>query len=222
MTPQDVLKNVTVTFEFARSEKPKWTTPLMNLLVMELLTVTDGDGKTNVGIEWLCERTGASRRTVEAALTTLCKRGWIVKISGKQNYRTNTYSVQLPYLPVHHTTKQSIVSATAQSIAMYYHGMVKDLPKIQTKNGRMRGVRIARDWETHWPRVAQDWLDEHFDEEHIRDVIDRAFRTKSWSYCHGLQTLKRDFLTLMRKAGWTVVMGGEDNEWPDGCLVTMK
>jgi hypothetical protein len=96
------------------------------------------------------------------------------------------------------------------------------LPKITTKNGRKRSVRVAKDWETHWGRTAQDWLDEGFDSEQITDVIDKAFQTKSWSYCHGLHTLKTEFLRLLRKAGWTVIMGGEGNEFPDGCLFTMK
>jgi hypothetical protein len=222
MFPQDVLKNTAVIIEFAKSEKPKWATPLANLLVVELMLVTDGAGKTNVGIEWLCQRTSASRSTVERTLLTLCKRGWVVKLSGKQKYRTNTYSVQIAYLPIHHVTKSSVVGAEAQTIAMYYHGLVKALPKIATKNGRMRSIRIAKDWETHWGRTAQDWLDEGYDAEHIRDVIDRAFQVKSWSYCHGLHTLKADFLRLLRKAGWTVIMGAEDNQFPDGCLFTMK
>jgi hypothetical protein len=231
MTTQDVLKNAVVIVEFAKSKKPTWTTPLANLLIVELLLVTDATGKTGVGIEWLCQRTGASRSTIARTLCTLCKKGWVVKLSGKQNYRTNTYSVQVNYLPIHYDTKRSVVGAEAQTLAMYYHGLVKALPKIETKNGRMRSVRVARDWDTHWGRTAQDWLDEGFDAEHIKDVIDKAFQTKSWSYCHGLQTLKTEFLRLLQKAGWRVVFGGEEKEdaffkaidqFPDGCVLSVK
>jgi hypothetical protein len=230
---QDVLKNTAVIIEFAKSKKPTWATPLANMLVMELMLVTDGTGKTNVGIEWLCERTGACRTAVASTLKELCSRGWVVKLSGKQNYKTNTYSVQVAYLPIHNVTKSSVVGAQAVTIAMYYHGLVKALPKITTKNGRKRSVRIAKDWEIHWGRTAQDWLDEGFDAEHVTDVIDKAFQTKSWSYCHGLHTLKTEFLRLMQKAGWTVIMGNDKKvpadahglspeHFPSGCLFSMK
>jgi hypothetical protein len=215
VTQQNVLRNLTTLIEFAKAKKPEWATPLAVLLVIELLTVTDAEGQSNVGIEWLSQRTSACRRTIEHALSLLAANGWVVKVSGKQNYRTSTYTVQVNNLPVHHDTKRGAISAAAMTAAMHYHGMVKALPKVATKNGRMRSIRVAKNWETHWGYVAQGWLDEGYDLEHIKDAIDRAFQVKSWSYCHGLHTLKTDFVRLLKSSGWTVAT-------ENGYLLTVK
>jgi hypothetical protein len=220
MTSENVLRNITAMLAFAKSPKPEWASPLDVAIVLVILSASSTDGKTNVSIEWLMQRTGAGRTAMDAAIKRLDKNGWLAKLSGKQNYMTNTYRVSINNLPMHGEVKHGIIGAAATNAAYYYHGLVKSLPKITTKNGRKRSVRVAKDWEQHWAYTAQCWIDDGFDADHIKDVIDRAFQLSQWSYCHGLQTLKRDFVTLLKKAGWNITRGGAT--LPDGCLLTVK
>lgn len=206
MTPERRAKNNTVILSFLSSDKkPKWVTPLDVLVVVYLLSITDDDGQTRPSIEYLSNRCNVGRTACKDSINRLRQHGWIVKHSGKQNFTSSTYAVQIDWLPIMRHTAQSVISVDATNLAIRYHSIIKALPKIKSKNGRQYGVRVEKGWQNHWAYVAQEWLDDGYSPEQINAVVDVAFRKMPDTAKRGMQTLKLPFEKLLIQAGMTTI-----------------
>jgi len=188
------------------ADLPKWASPLYIHIVIELLHRSSDFGDAYVSNEDLAKRFNVSVATIKRAFKEMCdpRRRWVSKKSGKRGYKPNTYSVNVPMLPVDRATKLSIISLDATNLAGYYHVFVKNMPKTLSKtnpaSGRMVSVRVAKDWQQRWERNAQKFLDEGYTYAQIEAVIGKAFSVMPDTAKHGMQCLREPFKRLLRAA----------------------
>ena len=210
MTNEQYGKNCNVILSFLSSKRmPAWATPLDVLIVVQLLLITDDDGQTRPSIDYLSSRCNVGRTACKESINRLRKHGWVVKHSGKQSFRSSTYAVQIDWLPILRHTARSVISVDALNLAIRFHGIIKLLPKITSKNGRQYSVRVEKGWQNHWAYVAQEWLDAGYTPEQINAVVDVAFRVMPDTAKRGMQTLKLPFEKLLKKAAVTTTNCGD-------------
>ncbi len=209
MRPEQHSNNSALIFNFlASNKKPDWATPLDVLIIVYLLFVTDGDGKTRPSIEYLSGRCNVGRTACKDSIKRLQHHGWLVKRSGKQDFKSSTYSVQIDWLPITRHTARSVISVDAVNLAIRYHEIIKLMPKITSRNNRQYSVRVEKGWQNHWAHVAQLWLDDGYSPEQINAVVDVAFRVMPDTAKRGMQALKLQFEKLLMRAGATTTSSG--------------
>jgi hypothetical protein len=133
----------------------------------------------------------------------LNEHGWVKEESRKNTGQSSILYPQYHNIPVGVYTAVNICK-DANKLAGDYFEIVRALPKIQTKNGRMRKAAYQHEgWAQHWAYVMQCWLDEGWTAEQIRTVVDYAFAHEGWNAKRGPQYLRARgrFSKLAEKAG---------------------
>lgn len=199
-------RNISILLKFFAANKPSWLTPTMRVVVEELLLSSFNESmETWVSIRYLAEKCNVSYRTVARALKVLLHKDhrWVTKQSGKSDFDTNTYAVQISALPLEREDIRRIISVDAYYIAQRYLELCKALPKRPSKKnpGRMYSAyRVRPNHKQRWELLAQEWLDEGLTKSQVDKLVETAFLLYPGTARHGMHALRGKFTALCRAA----------------------
>ncbi len=207
-------KNIAVLQQFVLSDKPAWMKPIDRAIIEELLKDSDSKNLTTYkSVQTIADAVHASYRTVGRSLNKMRVqgkgkpfnyKGVVVCESGKSQFNSNTWAVQISSLRLERQFSRAVISVDAGRIAERYLTILKALPKYTSSKNPERKCSAYRQHPTHkqrWELLAQDWLDDGFSMEQINAVVDAGFMFYPDTARHGMHTLRGKFSKLCEEAG---------------------
>jgi hypothetical protein len=180
--------------------KPSWCQPVDILLTANVIMLSNDEGMCWASQGTLSAMLGIDQSNIRHTLNKLIAHGWITEESRKNSGQSNLLYPQYHNIPFG-VFKTVNVCADATKLAGRYYEIVRALPKVLTKNGRMRRAAYQHEgWAQHWSYVMQNWLDAGWSIEQIQTVVDYAFQHVGHIAKRGPQYLK-DFPKLAEAAG---------------------
>lgn len=209
-----VKKNLAVLQQFVLSDKPAWMKPIDRAVIEELLKDSDSKNLTTYkSVRTIAEAVHASYSTTMRSLNKMRvqskgrpfnPKGVVVCESGKSQFDSNTWAVQISSLRLERQFSRVVISVDAGKIAERYLKLLKTLPKYTSRKNPERMCSAYRHHPTHkqrWELLAQDWLDDGFTMEQVNAVVDAGFMLYPDTARHGMHTLRGKFSRLCEEAG---------------------
>jgi len=167
--------NFSTFLKFVDAPKPEIMTPISILVVEQLLRACGTKPRVSISMRRLAERCNASVGAIQDAISLLGSPkhgglGYVTVTSGKTRKSCSTYTVDLASLPRPSSTDKNI-SNEAHNLAQFFFDLLGAQPKQSSKKNpkwMVKFHRTQKDWKSHWAYIAQKWLNEGYDEEHIK------------------------------------------------------
>jgi hypothetical protein len=181
--------------------KPKWCSPVDILLTANIILLSSEEGECWASQGTLSATLSIQPRHIRRSLDRILEHGWVTEESRKSSGQSNILYPQYHNIPFGEVAK-SAINSDANKLAGRYYETVRSLPKVMTKNGRMRKAAYQHPgWAQHWAMVMQTWLDDGWTPEQIQTVVDYAFDHINHTAKRGPQYLKKIFPKLAESAG---------------------
>lgn len=217
MKPVKLNKNIAILQQFVVADKPTWMKPIHTAIIEVLLKNTDSKKfDTYIAVQTIADELHVGYSTVARALQEMLiitgkwnPHGLVTKHSGKSQFHSNTWAVQISALHLERQFARTIISVDAYNIAQRYLTILRALPKYESRKTAGRMCSSYRSHPSHiqrWELLSQDWLDDGFTREQIDVLVDVAFRLWPDTARHGMHTLRQKFTSLCRETG---VVAGE-------------
>jgi helix-turn-helix protein len=182
-------------------DKPTWCKPVDILLIAVIIDLSDDEGKCHASQSTLGTLIGLNRDNVRPVISRLVEHGWLTETKRASSQQSNLLYPQLHNIPLGRS-RPKVVSAESRRLAARYYEAIRALPKVMSKNGRMRASAYPhRGWPQHYSLVMQNWLDDGWTPEQVQKVVDYAFSHVGDKAKRGPQCIKPQFKTLAESAG---------------------
>ena len=212
--PVPLKKNVAVLLQFVVADKPKWMKPTDRVIIEDLLKDSDTKQLTTFkSVRTIATEINASYSTVQRSLNKMRVRGkgkpyndkgLVVCESGKSQFDSNTWAVQIANLNLDRQFSRTVISTDAYNIVQRYLGLLRTLPKYESSKtaGRMcSAYRAHPSHKQRWELLAQEWLDAGLTKAQVDAVVDAGFRLYPDTARHGMHALRGKFKKLCEEAG---------------------
>lgn len=188
-------------------DKPSWCLPADILVTANVILLSNDEGACWASKVTLGAMLNVDRKCIGRSVERLVEHGYIREESRKNSGQSNILYPQYHNIPFG-VFKTVNVCAVATKLAGRYYETVRALPKVRTKNNRMRMAAYQHEgWAQHWAYVMQNWLDAGWSAEQIQTVVDYAFQHVGHTAKRGPQYLKTTFEKLAEAAGVSIMVG---------------